>query len=239
MISIYTGKPGAGKSLKLADTLLEILNRNSKWFEKCKKEWESKGGVPPEKRLVYSNLKIKGEIEEFYKEYIRYWEDPRELTKFKDADVFWDEIATHLDSTRWKECSLELKRWLQQHRKFGIEIYGTTQDFAMIDIAMRRLTSDVQILYKICGSRDPSPTTPPIKKIWGLIMIREAQPETYAVDKMENNAKILAMPSFMFLTRERVETFDTRQEIRAGKQPMLEHIARFCPICNHEKISHA
>lgn len=227
MICIYTGLPGAGKSQKMALTMLDILERNEKWYQKS-------GIVRP----IYSNLHLNPELEERYEKFLKYWEDPAELVKSRDVDVFWDEIATHLDSTQWQNVALEIKRWLQQHRKFGIEIYGTTQDFAMVDKSMRRMTSDLYYLTKLIGSRDKSSTKPDPKYIWGLVAVKELDPTTYDEDTKTMRA---GFPSFMWFSRETVNVFDTRQEIKSGKYPPLNHIERDCikEGCDFHKIVHA
>jgi len=227
MIVIFTGLPGAGKSQKMARVLVDTLYRNLAWYKAS--------GL---KRIVWSNLKLAEEVEQEFEGFIRYWSEPADLVKLRDVDVFWDEIATHLDSTQWQNMSLEIKRWLQQHRKFGIEIYGTTQDFAMIDKSMRRMTSDLYILTKLFGSRDKSSTKPPVKYIWGLVLVRPMDPTTYD----ESLSKQMAgFPSFMTLSRQSIELFDTTQEIKAGKYPPLNHIERECisPNCDFHKIVHA
>jgi len=133
--------------------------------------------------------------------------------------------------------SLEIKRWLQQHRKFGIEIYGTTQDFAMIDKSMRRMTSHLYYLSKLFGSRDISTTKPPLKYVWGLSIVKQFDPVTYE----EDNKKSVGLPSFMPITRAGVNVFNTQQEIASGKYPPLNHIERECikDGCTFHKIIHA
>lgn len=226
MIHIFSGLPGAGKSLKMADTLIDTLYRNKKWYEKT--------GVV---RLVYSNLRVNSEVESEFRMFIKYWGDPSELISIRDSDVFWDEIATHLDSTQWQNMSLEIKRWLQQHRKFGIDIYGTTQDFAMIDKSMRRMTSSLMHLTKLIGSRDKSATSPEIKYVWGLSMGKRLDPTTYE----EDNKDSTGLPTFVWITKRGVELFDTTQEIKQGLYPPLNHIDRGCsfPNCNFHRITHA
>lgn len=226
-IAVFTGLPGAGKSQKMAHTIVSVLYRNKKWFDKS--------GI---RRLIYSNLKLQKPVEEEFEGFIKYWSEPAELVKLRDCDVFWDEIATHLDSTQWANMSLEIKRWLQQHRKFGIEIFGTTQDFGMIDKSMRRLTSDLLILSKMFGSRDRSSTKPDVKRIWGLVMVKTLDPAQY--DDSGNNQVSTGLPSFMFLTRVGVDLYDTTQEIKAGKYPPLNHIERECITdgCTFHKVDH-
>jgi len=228
MIVIFSGLPGAGKSLKLAQTVMEVLYRNKKLFKK---------GFPL--RKIYTNIKFSEAVYAEFPNQIEIWSEPAQLTQLRDVDVVWDEIATHLDSTQWANMSLELKRWLQQHRKFGIEIYGTTQDFAQIDKSMRRLTSDLLLLTKVIGSPDPSPTRPKPKTIWGLVLIRTLDPQKYDEAKSKFEAYGM-LPKFMFITRKFVDIYDTRQEILQGKYPPLRHIERSCEndVCGHIKTLH-
>jgi len=227
MIEIYSGLPGAGKSTKLADTALNVLHRNKKWYAKTGKM-----------RKMYSNLRFSKDVETEYDGFIEYWWDPSQLVLIRDSDVIWDEIATHLDSTQWQNMSLEIKRWLQQHRKFGIEIYGTTQDFAMIDKSMRRMTSNLYYLTKLIGSRDKSSTKPEVKYVFVLSMVKTLDPVTY---DEETKTQSKGIPSFMFITKAGISVFDTTQEIEMGKYPPLNHIEREClfPDCKFHKITHA
>lgn len=227
MIQIYTGLPGSGKSTYMAYIATELLSRNEKYHKKT-------GQV----RQIASNMFISTWVQELYPGYIRFWSDPRELVNLRNCDIIWDEIATHLDSTQWANMSLSLKRWLQQHRKYGIEIYGTTQDFNMVDISMRRLTSDLFWVSKPIGTPDPTPTKPPIKRPWGLIIRRRLDPQTYSEDRKEVTS-IFSL-SYLFFTKKLISVFDTTQEIKEGEYPPLNHIERKClfPGCNKIHIVH-
>lgn len=227
MIVVYSGLPGAGKSLKLARTAVELLYRNKRYFER--------GG---QLRRLFTNLKLSSAILDEFQGYVVDWVDPAELTSLRNVDVLWDEIATHLDATQWQNMSLELKRWLQQHRKFGIELYGTTQDFAQIDKSFRRLCSNLFHLTKVFGSRDKSATMPEVKHIWGLSVVQTLDPQKYdeAKSKFQNNG----IPSFIWISRSDIEIFDTTAEVKVGKYPPLRHIERECelPSCQFHKEIH-
>lgn len=211
---ITEGPPGQGKSVYTARTTRRLLIRNRKWEEQ---------GNP--RRLVWSNLKFSDEFEKEFSGYIKYWTDSSQLVKLRDCDIIWDEIATELDSRNWTNLSIEMKRFLSQYRKRGIDIYGNTQDFSMVDQRARLMISNVRTLSKIIGSRDISTTKPVPKYIWGLVMIRdvinfkETEPE---------KKKYEILPSFMLLTRDLVSIYDTRQDIALGKPPPLRHEVRFC-----------
>lgn len=228
MIAIFTGLPGSGKSTLLARHTLRILRRNRKWFEKT--------GI---QRKVWLNLKVCGAIEDKYGDYICYWSDLRQLTPLRDVDVVMDEVATYFDARLWDTLSLEMRRWLAQHRKFGIEIYGTAQDFAQVDIAFRRLTSDLVYLRKIAGTRDISPTRPAPRWVFVVSFKRNLDPGTYDEAKSKFASKD-ALPWFVFITRSDVELFDTRAEIAMSKALPLKHIERVCenPACPFHKTQH-
>lgn len=211
---ITEGPPGNGKSLYTARTVARLVKRNKRWHEK--------GNT---KRVIWSNLKFSEEFELENEGYIEYWTDSSVLVKLKDCDIIWDEIATELDSRNWTNLSIEMKRFLSQYRKRGIDIYGNTQDFSMVDQRARLMISNVRTLTKVLGSRDISSTKPNPKHIWGFILIRDVI--NYRETAPEKK-KYEFMPSFMFITRELISIYDTRQDIALGEAPRLKHEVRYC-----------
>lgn len=228
MIVVISGLPGAGKSLKLARIVVSLLYRNKTFHEKT--------GI---RRLMYTNLKLSAEVLREFEGFVHEWVDTSELIKLRNVDVIWDEMATAMDAHQWQNMSLELKRWLQQHRKYGIEIYGTTQDFAQVDKSARRLVSHLYHLTKLFGSRDKSATMPPVKYIWGLCSVRTLDPQKYDESKSKFEGTGL-LPSFMWIHRSDIDVYDTTAEVRLGEHPPLRHITRHCelPACDHVKTLH-
>jgi len=226
-IHIYNGLPGSGKSLKLASICLEKLSRNKKYFDKA--------GV---RRMLLTNLKLLPWVEEKYEGFIKYWSDPSILVQERDCDIIWDEVATYLDSTQWASVPLELKRFLQLHRHYGIEIFGSTQDFPMIDISMRRLVKRAFLVRKILGSRDKSATRPPVDHPWGVVLIREIDSATFTKEREEYKFELV--PSILFITKGLCNTFDTTQELVPGEYPAFRHVLRHCgfPGCKFTRITH-
>jgi len=241
MIVIFTGLPGSGKSYKLGQTVVEILYRNRRFHERELVKWRTAGDIDapePKPRLVHTNLQLKGPVEQEFAGYFVYWKDLRQLTALRDCDVVIDEVATYFDARLWETLSLEMRQWLAQHRKFGIEIYGTSQDFAQVDKAFRRLTSDLLFLYKLVGSRDISATRPAPKYIWGLSLVRTLDPTVY--DEQKSKFKASGIPSFMLITRAGTEIFDTRAEVKLSSALPLKHIEKECedPLCSFHKVVH-
>lgn len=225
-IFVYTGIPGSGKTLKMAEIAMTLLKRNKKYFNKT--------GV---KRMLVSNIKFAEHIEKQYDGFIEYWTELDFLIKKRDCDIIFDEIATYMDSTQWALMPLEAKRFLQLHRHYGIDIYGTTQDFLMIDKAMRRLVKSAYQVRKIIGSRDKSATLPPVENPWGLCVIRQIDQETMEEDRQKQK---LSGVSLLFITKELCNVYDTTQELQVNAYPPLRHIVRTCsdPNCGFHKLVH-
>jgi len=248
MIVIFTGLPGSGKSYKLGKTVIEILYRNRAYHEKMLKAYAMTPDffipvgellpVPPAPRLVWSNLKMSQAVEEEFKGYIKYYTELKALPPLRDCDVVMDEVSAYFDSRLWETLSLEMRRWLAQHRKMGIDIYGTAQDFAQVDKAFRRLTSDLLYLTKIAGSRDISATRPAPRFIWGVSLVRHLDPTVY--DEQKSKFAPAGFPSFMWISRAGTQIFDTRAEVALSSALPLKHIDKECERsdCSFHKTIH-
>jgi len=229
--TIFSGLEGSGKSLKLAMISGEIAHRNSKWH--------LKSGI---KRPIVSNMLFSKEFEEWCEQNnvpIKYWNNLDDLIEIEQADVIMDEVGNYFDSRMWADLNLDVRRWLTQGSKMGIELYGTAQDFAQIDKAFRRLCNNLIHITKVIGSRRPSSTKPPVTKIWGLCMTRELDAQGYDEDKKKFNGSF-SMPGFFFIESEYCELFDTTQKILRSKPPALKHIERICELekCGFHKTAH-
>jgi len=215
IFNILEGAPGQGKSYMTAMLTRKLLKRNKKWCEKTQI-----------KRKIWSNIKFASWFEEEAKGYLEYWTDSNELIRLRDIDVIWDEIATDLDSRNWTELSPEMKRFLSQYRKRGIDIYANTQDFSMIDQRARLMITRVQALKKIIGSPDISNTKPIPKHIWGIIITRDFLNFKTSVDQEKRKYSLLFGVSF--LTKDGISIYDTTQDIPASKGVALKHKIRYC-----------
>jgi len=233
MKTVYSGLESSGKSLKLAMVATEIVERNSKWKEKS--------GI---ERPIYSNLRFTEAFTDWAINEkgipIYYWENIDDLISISSADVFIDEVGNYFDSRMWQELGLDARRWLTQGAKVGIEIYATAQDFAQVDKAFRRLVNNLYHIRKIIGSRRPTPTKPPVKKIWGVCLMNELNPQEYDEDKSKFANTGLADFSIFFIEKEFCEIFDTTQKIERSKPPLMKHVERMCELtnCTFHKVIH-
>lgn len=226
---IFTGLESSGKSLRLAMVVVSVVKRNSKWLKES-------GEVRP----IYSNMKFDSQFEQYAKGLgvpLKYWSNLDELIEIDNCDVIIDEVGNYFDSRMWADLSLDVRRWLTQGAKSGIEIYGSAQDFAQVDKSFRRLVNQLYEIIKVIGSSRPSPTKPPVKRVWGLCAVKTLDPRGYEEDKKRS---LSGIPSFFTIQKKYCEIFDTTQKIVKSKPPPLIHIERECgyPNCNYHKITH-
>jgi len=227
----YTGKESSGKSLKLAKVTKSLVIRNARWLKES--------GIS---RSIASNLLFSKKFEEFAKEKginIIYWSNLDELITLRDCDIIIDEISNYFDSRGWKELNLDVRRWMSQGAKVGIEMYTSAQDFAQVDVAFRRLINHLYKITKVIGSRRPSATRPPVTSIWGICAMSELDPLRFD-DVNDKFAKISTYPSLFFITKETCEIFDTTQQILKSKPLYYKHQERYCQEenCTYKHTEH-
>jgi len=226
---IYSGLESSGKSLRLAMQADKLLHRNAKWKERH-------GIIRP----IASNLQFSDGFTEKARELgipIVYWKDLEELVQFENCDVLMDEVGNYFDARGWSELSLDVRRWLTQAAKSGVDIYGTAQDFAQVDKAFRRLVNDLYHIRKLIGSPRPSPTRPKIKRVWGLCYVRELEPVGYDEDTFKSRSVI---PGMFFIRKKYTDIFDTNQKIVKSRPAPYRHILRECnhPECGYKHVHH-
>lgn len=226
-IYVCAGLTGSGKTTWLADRASWLLRDNYRTHKRT--------GLPI--RRVASNVRFSDWVERKYTDGIIYWNDPEELVGLTNVDVIWDELATALDSTQFANTPLSLKRWLQQHRKVGICIYGTVQDFPMLDISMRRLVHRLRYARKVIGSRDICANMPPVKRPWGIIFLWEVDRSTFTFDATEYKWASL-FPEIIFISKKLTSFYDTTQMISGTKLPALQHVERWCDVCGKVHVIH-
>jgi hypothetical protein len=226
MIYMTTGLTSQGKTLELAKTAYKLLYRNRKWFKKT-------GIIRP----IAPNFPIAQHIyDEFGNDFIQRWYDPEELPELRECDVLWDEVANGLDSANWQNVSMDIKSFLRQHAKRGIDIYGTTQRWGSVDLNFRSLVDEMFVAHKLIGSARPSATKPEVKFPWGIIWLDEQSQESFVEDKLKS-VGFLGWRIF-FITKALCSLYDTRFEVPQAKFAPLKHIERFCkvPNCGYHKI---
>jgi len=223
-IYVYGGLPGSGKSTKLARKALESLQNNEKIFKKY--------GY---RRKTAVNFPLSRKLKSKYKDYIIEWSDPNEIMEFVDTDIFIDEIAIYFDAQNWADISQDVKKWLRLHRHYGIKIYGVAQDFDTIDVSFRRLVNELYMLYRLAGTKEPSPHLPKSTLPWVWSLQKEVDPITYGEKKEEY--KFIGT-SWNLFRRKDFAIFDTRAKFVTNNVVPMKHIAKKCLTCGYEHVTH-
>jgi len=231
----YTfGDIGSGKSLTMAkkvqSCLREAVLNAKKWNIPVRELWANLD-IAEDYFVKYTHLKHWCELLPMI--YVDY---PNCTIPRRDFDCFIDELAEYLSSDKWKECDKRIRRFFRNHRRRGVRIYGNTQDYMMLDIYARRMATRIFKTRKLIGSPDPSPTLPPIKHVWGLIITRELDKKS--VEKDTLMAQTIGLPSPTLISKNLTDFYNTRAETESFEEPELLHRVKICKICGLKKIIH-
>jgi len=230
MKKIYTGLESSGKSLALAMDMADVAYRNSKW----KKKYGFARPIAPNFPLTEKFEKI---IRDDYGLPLIYWKELEQLRALEACDVFIDEIGTYLDARNWPDLSIDMKRWITQGAKSGVDIYAAAQNFGQVDKAFRLLVNELEQVSKIIGSQRPGGNFPPIRKVWGLCMKWELDPRAWKSDT-DTFGKSAMLPRFFFIKKRYCELFDTNKKIAFSNRVEKKHINFFCAECGELKAGH-
>jgi len=197
-------------------------------------------GVP---RPIVSNLKFEEWFEKYVEDELKipimYWQNLADLPTMTNLDLIIDEIGAYFDSRTYADLPLEVRLWLAQASKLGVDIYGSAQDFAQVDLAFRRLTTSLLHVTKLAGSSRPAKTKPKVSFIWGVCSIRELDPMGYKEDEKKFTATGI-LPKFFFIRKEYCKIFDTTRRVEKSKPVPYKHIDRSCELssCDYHRMLH-
>jgi len=159
---------------------------------------------------------------------IRKWSHIAELPKMEECDLYIDELQTYFDSRTFADLPLDVRLWLSQSAKMGVEIVGATQDFGLVDKSFRRLCNEVYYVQKIAGSRRPKRTLSGSRFIWGVFIKWSLNPRSFDGEQIEMKADNI-FPSVTFLHKEDIAMFSTQERVSMSDPPPLVKVVRVCP----------
>lgn len=134
MIYGITGKAGSGKTYFMVRL--------------CKKYLQEGRNVFCNVKINEENLNLKAkkgkEIGKLY-----YWDNLNQFRKVHSGIILMDEAGAYFNSRKWSSLSEEDLVKFQQHRKDGLEIIYSAQNFDFVDKVIRQLTNLIYVCRKM------------------------------------------------------------------------------------------
>lgn len=273
------GRPGNCKSLEQARITYWLFNE----YHYTEKQYPDL-----QKRFVFTNQKLEKDLsaQEEAHGHLHYWEKPDDFRycprgiecwkgpkyggdephMLHDCDLLIDELGTIFPADGYADTPLWIRKMWAQHRKNGLRIVGLTQDYKNCDINARRMLWKAYHLRKRIGSRDITPTLPPLVKwtiknfinpkkrtIWGIYTKQEINPEVLEQDKdatiniqLEKQEtkdleeiRYIGAPVPHLITYNKTHLFDTTQNVKEFKlQREVEHLEAICKVCKKVHEGH-
>lgn len=218
MTTGWTGKKGNGKSAMMARTLRRNLEINKKYHEKL--------GYPIRKSAVMRTLGLRDDFVEQYADYIIFFDAIDQLPNFRDCDVYCDDITLSLSARAWDLLDLKVQDWLTGAERLGCHLYFTAVRFKRVVVDFRETTDQLFVVNKLIGSRRPTPTIPPPKRVWGIITANDVPDYEFTKDSF-NEAEWVG-GKWHLLTRKLIEIYDhTNIKLREG-YPNYTAVVRWC-----------
>lgn len=259
---LHFARTGQGKGISAGYRLYE-LGKRSLWiykhgirpapqfYQEMKNQpgvVEKKGKLYGIKRLICPNYHLDKNHDWFkkYGQFYHFWDDPRELIKLRHCDIIIDEIGSLFPCDDWKNTPKAVRKVFTHFRKRGIEIFGFTQDYGMVDINYRRVVNVAYQSFKFLGSPDISATLPEVKHPWGLVFLYKLD-----IESLHRDADIVPIekfPKIRFIRKKYTNMYDTTEEINVLSDNKLRHTVKFCEnygqpddhgeICTFKKVVH-
>jgi len=206
----FTGIESSGKSLQLAVHARTVFLRNVKWYKITGKPRKMAFDSPMSETFTKA-------IEDAGLKYIKF-RDLNEILPLDNTDIFINETLKYFPASGSNALTPEQMDFLTQGAKNGVDIYCASQDFSQVHKQFRLLMNEVVVVSKLCGSMRPIPTAPPVKRVWGICMLRAVDPKSFKGDTADMKS-LSWFPSFYFINKLDCDLFDTSYKVPLSKLP--------------------
>jgi len=226
---VFVGLEGSGKSLMMARESVNNVYRNARWFK-----------ITGVQRPIMGNLAWSQKFIDFAASKgvpVLKWQHIADLPKLSECDLYIDELGTYFDSRSFADLPLNVRLWLAQAEKMGVQIVGGAQDFGQVDLSFRRLCKEVFEIKKVIGSRRPMKTSPRVRFPWGVCFKWQLDPRSFDGDQAEMKHTGL-FPTPFFIVKSDLEMFDTSTRVNLSEPPPLQKIVRTCPEDGYKRVKY-
>lgn len=81
--------------------------------------------------------------------YLIRYDDLDEVYGLEDADIWHDEAQNTTGARDWESMPKKIRRWLSEHRHYGLNLIFLTQHYKFVDVYFRRLADHVFEVWRI------------------------------------------------------------------------------------------
>lgn len=254
MIYVITGKPGHGKTAYATRWIRNVLKQGETVYSNTK--------LNPEKMFSDRKFekifgfkksdverKVEGDIisphdRETCK--ILYWQNFSDWQFFKTGFVLVDEGLRYFNARKWESLTDRMQARLTEHRKDGIDMIITVQDFSFIDKTVRVLCEKFINCKLIMGSpRFEKTFLPRISKITDIDLPTINRCENMGIDPYEATQEEaekmhLKISTDRFWIKSKIFTwYDTTAKMVDSRPENLVHKEVKCLDCGFVRTSHA
>lgn len=131
------------------------------------------------------------------------------LTLKGPCDIYIDEMGGLLFNRDWKTIPSSFIKYLQQHGKKGIDIFGATQSIDSIEVNFRRLCAGIAIVSKVFKPSILRPKRKSQHNGFPLFKVEVVDRHPYLGDKDEK----ITLSHFFYARKRYLDAFDTKQDI--------------------------
>jgi len=217
----WTGKQSAGKSQLLAVHAITVFHRNLKWMK-----IREKMRLPAIPRTMAFDSPMcpafVARVEATGMKYIHF-NNINDIMPLNEIDIFIHEIISWFAQKGSEPLLPEQTEFLSQCDKEGIDIYFCTQDFSLVHKQFRMHVTALKLVVKLVGSERPKRSAPPIKHIWGIVLMWDLIPESFKGDDVSIERESL-MPELYFINKDDTELYDTSYRVRGLKKPDVKMV---------------
>jgi len=207
---VWTGKESSGKNYIQVREALDLIPRNRNWLKKT--------GIP---RMMAFDSPMSPEfinkIESAGLIYKRF-RNLSDILPLWNVDIFIGELLKFFPSRGSDPLTPEQIDFITQGAKTGVHMYCASQDFSQVHKQFRLLVNEVYVVNKVIGSPRPFKGRPQVKRIWGLILSRKVDPDSFQGDNATMDSFEFSIPKGYFIMKKYTDLFDT-----GFKVPITEH----------------
>lgn len=236
-IYIYTGKPRHGKTMEVVRIACALLKRKERVFSNIKINL-GVGALKKIKDEVIGDLWNKADIENPEK-LLFYWQNIHEWEHMKNGNILCDELTVYFNPRNWASLSEDTEKKLRQHGKDDLTIWGTTQHYSRVDVALRQIVEKFYIVKTVFGSPDNKKRYLGFKRFEIVGLDLEDIEDYYSMIKFPDREMVLDYESYhRWFWKKYAMCYDTKQVVGRSLPVPLLHEERNCELCGKQMITH-